>query len=329
MTAAPDPDADRPAIVDLLPWLERPQVRDLLAASLYRPRAEDIDQLCRWYRTAADPVVVLGLERDGQLLALVGGVARGPGSFEALSLAVRPDARRQGHARRLLGVAASALQAERIIAHTDSDAVDFYRACGFALTPVAEPVPGVHRYRATRAAPGLTDDEWFSAPRTRRTGEDRLEVELPPGGNTLPRVPNELGDEPLPAFVVEWLLETDEIGLILQTLLPDRFPPTTPPIRPRHAETFLGPMRPLTPPAGPVSAADDVVDPDAPIPGLPTGVELPMAVQQVAEMGQRLAAWLAKGARVQHWARSRGHGDAPWLEPIRWAEPPDGDDATR
>lgn len=319
-----------PEVVDLLPWLDRPEVRTLLAASMDRPSPGTLNRLTRWYRSAPAPVVVLGLWTDGTLLAVVGAVTRDARRCEVLNLAVAPTSRGQGYARRLVGLAASALQADEVIAHTDSQAVGFYRACGFTLTPVGEAAPGVLRYRAERAVAGLTDEAWFSAPRAHHLDDRRLLVELPPGGNTLPTVPAELAAGPLPSFVVEWLLETNEIGLILQTLLPGRFPPTTPPIRPGHVEEFLGPTRPLTTTAEPTAGAaerDQGDPPAAIVPGLPVGMELPVEVQHVAEMGQRLGAWLAKGARVRQWAESEGHGDAAWLRPLVWAsDAPDSPD---
>lgn len=313
------PPADAARLVDLIPWLSHPEVRRLLALSLHAPTDDDVARLCRFYAHADTPRVVFGLKAEGRLVAVVGATAPQPATCEVLSLAVDPPARRRGHARRLVEAAGAALAADEIVADTDSEAVGFYRACGFALEPLGDAAPGVARYRARRAA-GAGDGEpaWFSAPRARMAGERDLRVRLPPGGNTLPHVPDDLADRDLPAFVVEWLLETHEIGLMLQQLLPQRFPPTTPPIRPERVRDFLGPV---TTAAG-LDGADggraettQPPDPEEPIPGLPAGVELPMAVLEVAEMGHRLRAWIDKGQRVRAWAEANGHGDAPWIVP--------------
>lgn len=310
--------AEDPAlrVIDALPHLDHPEVRRLLAASMDAPEPAELDRLCRYYRDAELPVVVFGVRDADRLLGVVGGVARVPGRCELLNLAVDDRARRRGLGRHLVAVAAAALKADEVLAATDSEATAFYEALGFTLQPVGEVAPGVLRYVAHRRAAGLSDETWTSAPVARRHGPRDLRITLPPDGNTLPRVPIELADRELPAFVAEWLVETHEIGLMLQALLPGRFPPTTPAIRPERVRDFLGPVRSAV---GLVGASDEpsvaAADPDAPIPGLPAGVELPMAVLEVAEMGQRIGAWLDKGLRVRRWAEATGHGDAPWLLP--------------
>ncbi|MFU8840914.1 MAG: GNAT family N-acetyltransferase [Nitriliruptoraceae bacterium] len=309
--------ADQPRVIDALPHLAHPDVRRLLAASMDDPDAAELDQLAAYYRHAPEPTVVFGVRDRTGLLGVTGAVARSPGRCEVLNLAVDPRARRQGLGRRLLSVAAAALHADAVLAHTDAEAVAFYRACGFTLEPVGEVRPGLMRYLAHRPAAGLSDDTWSSAPVGHRDGPYGMTIALPPGGNTLPRVPDALADQRLPAFVVEWILETDEIGLMLQELLPDRFPPTTPAIRPARVRDFLGPVTRTAALVGTAAPADasPAQDPDTPIPGLPAGVTLPMAVLEVAEMGQRIGAWIDKGQRVARWAETHGHGDAPWIVP--------------
>lgn len=314
MSAGSPPDHRR--VIDVLPSLDHPEVRRLLAASMDTPDDAELDQLCRYYRHAEAPVIVFGIRDATRLLGVVGAVARDPGRCEVLNLAVDEQGRRQGIGRDLLAVAAAALQADEVLASTDSEAVAFYRACGFELEPVGEVLPGVMRYLAHRPAAGLRDETWTSAPIAHLAAPREIRIALPPGGNTLPQVPTPLADEGLPAFVVEWLLETNEIGLMLQELLPTRFPPTTPAIRPERVRDFLGPLRSTAGVAdGGVAASADDRSPDDPIPGLPAGVELPMAVLEVAEMGQRIGAWIDKGLRVRRWAEANGHGDAPWLVP--------------
>lgn len=306
--------ADQVRIIDVLPHLAHPRVRELLAASMDGASDTEVARLCRSYARAPAPTVVFGALAGDQLVGVAGAVARRPGQCEVRNLAVAEDARRRGIGRQLLGVVAAALHGDEVSAHTDSEAVGFYRACGFTLEPVGEVLPGVLRYRAHRPARGLADEAWTSAPQGRRRGPREIVLTLPPGGNTLPVVPDALADEQLPAFVVEWILETDEIGLMLQQLLPERFPATTPAIRPSRVRDFLGPV---TTAAG-LDGSDDgwrAPDPDAPIEGMPAGVELPMAVLEVAEMGQRIRAWIDKANRVRRWAEAHGHGDARWIVP--------------
>lgn len=333
-----EPDSGNGQVVDLIPWLGDPAVRRLLAMSLHEPTEADVDGLCRFYAQADTPRVVFGARDGGELVGAVGAVARDGVSCEILSLAVDQRARRRGFARKLVAVAAAALQADHVMAETDSEAVGFYRACGFTLDPIGDAAPGAPRYRASAPAAELSepDADWFSSPRVTVEGEREIRISLPPSGNTLPLVPHELAGEDVPAFVVEWILETDEIGLMLQELLPERFPPTTPPVRPDDVRDFLGPSARAVAQRrgdggdgdhGAGGAGDGTgegrrppgrlrsAEPDEPIPGLPAGVELPMAVLDLVEMGERIGAWLDKGHRVRRWAEAHGHGDAAWILP--------------
>lgn len=324
-----EPGSDDGEVVDLIPWLADPGVRRLLAMSLHEPTEADVDGLCRFYAHADVPRVVFGVTDGGELVGAVGAVGRDGASCEILSLAVDQCARRRGFARTLVAVAAAALQAEHVMAETDSEAVDFYRACGFTLDPIGEAAPGVARYRASaRAAEvGEGGPDWFSSPRVRVDSAREIRISLPPSGNTLPLIPDELAGADVPAFVVEWILETDEIGLMLQELLPERFPPTTPPVRPRDVRDFLGPSARTVAqrdrPRGASGSGESARppgrlrsgEPDEPIAGLPAGVDLPMAVLDLVEMGERIGAWLDKGHRVRRWAEACGHGDAPWILP--------------
>lgn len=320
-------------IVDLIPWLDDPSVRRLLAMSLHEPTQADVDALCRFYAQADTPRVVFGVTVGGELVGAVGAVARQAVSCEVLTLTVDERARRRGFARQLVGVAAAALHAEHVVAETDSEAVDFYRACGFTLEAIGEAPSGAPLYRASARASDLAQAgdgvgaEWFSSPRVVFEGDREIRISLPPSGNTLPLVPDELAGQDVPAFVVEWILETDEIGLMLQELLPERFPPTTPPVRPADVRDFLGPSTRAVAQRDGGDGASDArsgprppwrlrsAEPDELIPGLPAGVELPMAVLDLVEMGERIGAWLDKGHRVRRWAEAHGHGDAPWILP--------------
>lgn len=326
-----EPEPGGGQVVDLIPWLADPAVRRLLAMSLHEPTEADVDGLCRFYAQPDTPRVVFGVLDGGELVGVVGAVAREAASCEILSLAVEERARRRGLARRLVRTAAAALQAGHVMAETDSEAVEFYRACGFTLDPIGEAAPGVARYRASARVDDVDDGgaDWFSSPRVDVEGARQIRISLPPSGNTLPLIPDELAGEDVPAFVVEWILESDEIGLMLQELLPERFPPTTPPVRPDDVRDFLGPSaravaqgrregaasagsaREVRRPPGRLRSSE----PDEPIPGLPAGVELPMAVLDLVEMGERIGAWLDKGHRVRRWAEAHGHGDAAWILP--------------
>lgn len=176
----------------------------------------------------------------------------------------------------------------------------------------------------------MTDDT-FPTVRITATGGHRFEVELPGGDSTqVPSLPEELQGEEIPSFVVEWLAEADEIGLIIQELLqaptkslcriyrvptgamgPDEFSTSF------QTPTFS--ISPITFPSDMWSVGGDVsgfgMDPEPPetVPGLPEGVQLPTRLLELIGMTKRVDAWIEKGWRVRAWAEEHGHGDAPWL----------------
>ncbi len=170
-------------------------------------------------------------------------------------------------------------------------------------------------------------DDTFPTVKITATDGHRFEVELPGGdGTQVPSLPEELQGEDIPSFVLEWIAESDEIGLIIQELLQA---PTKSLCRiyrvPTNYETqaqFSMPsfsISPITFPSDMWSAAGDVSGfgmPEAPpetVPGLPEGIELPIRLLELIGMTKRLDAWIEKGWRVRAWAQEHGHGDAPWL----------------
>lgn len=169
----------------------------------------------------------------------------------------------------------------------------------------------------------MTED-LFPTVRIAAVGENRFEVTLPAGeGTQVPTLPEELRGEEIPSFVLEWIAESDEIGLIIQELLqaPTRSlcrifrVPTQ-----DHAQLST-PMFNLAPTAFPtgLQTSPEVSGFDQPdaapdtIPGLPEGVQLPARLLELVAMTKRLEAWIEKGWRVRAWAEEHGYGDAPWL----------------
>jgi hypothetical protein len=150
-------------------------------------------------------------------------------------------------------------------------------------------------------------------------------VTIPAGDQTvLPTIPAELSDLEIPLFVLEWILESDEIATIVQELLQA---PTRSLCRMMAAPTTGGgegvpTIRGLTPrpynsPTPPVLRKDGVLGFDAGgpahVPGLPEGIKLPMQVFEIVQMSRKLDAWIAKGQRVTEWALEHGAVDASWL----------------
>lgn len=168
-------------------------------------------------------------------------------------------------------------------------------------------------------------EELFPTVKIAAVGENRFEVTLPGGeGTQVPTLPEELRGEEIPSFVLEWIAESDEIGLIIQELLqaPTRSLcrifriPTDDPQRPFSDPTFnFTPMSfPTDFTTSPeVSGFDQPDTAPETIPGLPEGVQLPTRLLEIVAMAKRLEAWVEKGWRVRAWAEEHGHGDAPWL----------------
>ncbi|MFU8840911.1 MAG: hypothetical protein ACNA8R_09310 [Nitriliruptoraceae bacterium] len=169
-------------------------------------------------------------------------------------------------------------------------------------------------------------DDTFPTVRITATDRHRFEVELPGGdGTQVPSLPEELRGEDIPSFVLEWIAESDEIGLIIQELLQA---PTKSLCRIFRVPTYDAKTQlstptfsvsPITFPSDMWRSVGDVsgfgmdeAPPDT-VPGLPEGVQLPIRLLELIAMTKRLDAWIEKGWRVRAWAEEHGHGDAPWL----------------
>lgn len=163
--------------------------------------------------------------------------------------------------------------------------------------------------------------------------DDTITIKLPAQIDTsLPRIPPELRDRDIPSFVVEWLIESDEVGVLIQELLQaptaslcrifevptsapknDLIDPSiaslgsfgfgTPRIT---APAFRRPIAPMRPEVAGFSSVE-VIE------ALPEGVQLPSRLLELCEIASRVQAWLEKGYRVRDWAEDEGFGDANWL----------------
>ena len=159
---------------------------------------------------------------------------------------------------------------------------------------------------------------------------DTITVKLPSGDQTqLPTIPEPLRGEDVPSYVLEWIIEADEMGLIIQELLQA---PTKSLCRiyrvPTDASTdyeygtptvqrsFLGtPSLIYSFDSGFEVTGFDAGTATAPdtLQGLPAGIELPARLAEIVEMAKRLEAWIEKGRRVRDWAEQHGHGGESWL----------------
>lgn len=89
---------------------------------------------------------IYGLTVNGELVAVY-GLRRIHLATEIAILAVAPNHRRQGYGRRALADALRRAGNRPLVAETDEDALDFYRACGFKVIGRRRSPHGIVRYR--------------------------------------------------------------------------------------------------------------------------------------------------------------------------------------
>lgn len=297
MTGAPEH-----RLVDLREVLDTSAVRELLAAVSSRPIDELIDEHGQRQRTR----VALGLVDDGGIRAAI--LARTPHAGVCEILALGPP---EAHfVDPLLDAAADTLHAVAIWGGGDSSTAGLWHELGFSTRPDPS---GDGRIRAERRHPPEPDG-FHTEPVVRLPSERRIEVDLPPEGNTLPLVPGPLRDHPVPAHVVAWLLDADEVGLLLQELAPDHFPPVTPAVRPASVRSALGSLAAVL-----GDPALDDLGPDDLVPGLPQGLQIPTRVVELLAAADRIRTWLVEARRVRAWAERHGHADATWMMHDPWS----------
>jgi len=166
-----------------------------------------------------------------------------------------------------------------------------------------------------------------------------IEVSLPEGlGNAFPSIPSELHGRKIPLFVLNWLLETDEVGFMIQETLqaPTRsmcrvYPITLPPQEmnpnkrnPKDKISNPGRKDKLTPKIGfkPILKSPSKGirkgglkghSQKLELEGLPKGIRLPRALQDNPDVPERVKQWIEQGKEVQQWLISEGLEDTTWL----------------
>jgi ribosomal protein S18 acetylase RimI-like enzyme len=98
----------------------------------------------------------------GMILGIVGIDMTAPPHGWILHLAVHPDYRQQGIGRGLINQVIEKFALESVALETDQDAVDFYRACGFAAVEIKSKWPDIHRYRCTKGQPPKSVLEYYN-----------------------------------------------------------------------------------------------------------------------------------------------------------------------
>jgi CubicO group peptidase (beta-lactamase class C family) len=148
--------------VDLRSRLDEPAVRAVLGVLAWRGDDGELDRIAGRYRDGRAQLLGVVVERSwesqgmatGTPIACIGLEPRDSrDEAEITALAVLPDWRGQGVARRLIFGACEHLGLRAVEAETDADAVDVYRASGFAVKSLGERYPGVERFRCRLELP--------------------------------------------------------------------------------------------------------------------------------------------------------------------------------
>lgn len=125
------------------------QVKAVLAPSVWGPTEEKLRALLREFYAGPGRELLVG--RDGETVVGVMGIGHvGQGRAVIEHLAVAPEYRGQGLGRALVEQGGALLGLDEVEAETDSEAVGFYRACGFVVESLGEKYPGVERFRGVK-----------------------------------------------------------------------------------------------------------------------------------------------------------------------------------
>ena len=168
------------------------------------------------------------------------------------------------------------------------------------------------------------EDDVFPTVRVEAVDATTMTIRMPTENMVAyPRIPEELHGKEIPAFVAEWIAESDEIGVCIQELLqaPTQSLCRLMPVVAANNlyQTWSGKqIRATEPYSGGFQRSgwddvrgfkgeSDIID------GLPEGVVLPRRLEETIELAQRVAIWLEKGRRVREWLDAEGYGDLRWL----------------
>ncbi len=135
-------------LVDLSSRLDTDEVHELLLALGYPAdvapaKAQRI--VAEYQNTPEQPI--LGGERDGLLLGLIGLRMEDETRARIRHLVVHPRHRRSGVGGAMIRAVCEKFLLHTLSAETDRDAVDFYRRCGFEVVSLGELYPGTERFQ--------------------------------------------------------------------------------------------------------------------------------------------------------------------------------------
>jgi len=122
-----------------------PALISILAHCVYQPTNERINNILDNVYGQAE-TGLFGLYAGDQCVAVAGTRQTGEGTSELLHIAVLPNNRSQGYGRMFIDRLIRQEGMRELVAETDSDAVGFYRNCGFEVQSLGEKYPGVERF---------------------------------------------------------------------------------------------------------------------------------------------------------------------------------------
>jgi len=134
-------------LIDVKEKLDREDIVELLEYSVF-PDPDAVQEAVKSYKENRD-LYLYGLESEEEIVGIIGFEIRDGGELIVRHLAVKPDARGLGFGRGLILETILMKQPSKIVAETDEDAVDFYRAIGFEVVSLGEKHPGVERFICT------------------------------------------------------------------------------------------------------------------------------------------------------------------------------------
>jgi len=132
--------------IDLKSRLDEPEVQMILSLSLFQPTPETIARVIERCRTN-DERNLWGIVNEEQVLGVIEYYIRDVNTVYVANFAVKEDYRKQGIGRFII----DALQEKcklPLELETDDDAIDFYRKCGFEVTPFEK--NGIQRWKCRR-----------------------------------------------------------------------------------------------------------------------------------------------------------------------------------
>jgi GNAT superfamily N-acetyltransferase len=138
-------------LINLSARLESVAVRNLIDQLEYPIdiREERTESILSSYRD--DPSLLLfGIKEAGVLVGAIGLLPKPPSAAAIRHIVVRRENRGKGIGRMMIEAVCQEFSLASLEAETDSDAVDFYRQCGFAIKSLGAAIPGIERYRCRR-----------------------------------------------------------------------------------------------------------------------------------------------------------------------------------